>query len=377
MSHARFRESRESRRIVGESSAASLFNPPEPPDSSSPANSSRARASRGPSAAETGAAADARLAEERARAEISARGFVSRFGRRGDGEVRQSNRLRGRKTTTRKRARLDPARARRRVRDSGFVASGRHQFAGRRRSGGGADAPVCRLGSATGVPLAIRAETLGLACACACLPPRSATNARLDAALHASRPLFCRDGALASSPSRVRRPARSRRTALVAVTGIHRGRRLRRDAPGVRSRVTLRPNLSAARPAVPPGRLLVTWTREELRFQRRDGRRIEDSEICARSRPTGTKNVKKQKASSSSIVVIARALNDTLTSLTSPFTTPSSSSSSSSRPSRRHARRTAPPRRGTRARPSRVRARHPVRARRESPRTRPPAEARR
>mmetsp|Transcript_9103 Transcript_9103/g.38264 ORF Transcript_9103/g.38264 Transcript_9103/m.38264 type:complete len:343 (+) Transcript_9103:4119-5147(+) len=204
MSHARF-EIRESRRIA-DSVAASLFNPPEPPDSSSPANSSRARASRGPSAAETGAAADARLAEERARAEIS----------------------------------------------------------------------VCRLGSATGVPLATRAETLGLASACACLPPRSATNARLDAALHASRPLFCRDGALASSPSRVRRPARSRRTALVAVTGIHRGRRLRRDAPGVRSRVTLRPNLSAARPAVPPGRLLVTWTREELpqRRKRRDGRRF-------------------------------------------------------------------------------------------------------
>lgn len=142
--------------------------------------------------------------------------------------------------------------------------------------GVGADAPVCRLGSATGVPLATRAETLGLASACACLPPRSATNARLDAALHASRPLFCRDGALASSPSRVRRPARSRRTALVAVTGIHRGRRLRRDAPGVRSRVTLRPNLSAARPAVPPGRLLVTWTREELPQwrKRREGRRF-------------------------------------------------------------------------------------------------------
>lgn len=192
--------------------------------------------------------------------------------------MRRSNRIRsrGRITTRRKRARLDPARARRRVRDSGFVASGRHQFAGRRRSGGGADAPVCRLGSATGVPLAARAETLGLASACACLPPRSATNARLDAALHASRPLFCRDGALASSPSRVRRPARSRRTALVAVTGIHRGRRLRRDAPGVRSRVTLRPNLSAARPAVPPGRLLVTWTREELPQwrKRRDGRRF-------------------------------------------------------------------------------------------------------
>jgi hypothetical protein len=49
--------------------------------SSSPARSSRARASRGPSAAETGAAADARLADERARAEISARGFVSRFGK--------------------------------------------------------------------------------------------------------------------------------------------------------------------------------------------------------------------------------------------------------------------------------------------------------
>jgi len=279
MSHARF-EIRESARIAA-SAAASLFNPPEPPDSSSPANSSRARASRGPSAAETGAAADARLAEERARAEISARGFVSRFGKEGGrrGETIESNRIRsrGRKTTRRKRARLDPARARRRVRDSGFVASGRHQFAGRRRSGGGADAPVCRLGSATGVPLAARAETLGLASACACLPPRSATNARLDAALHASRPLFCRDGALASSPSRVRRPARSRRTALVAVTGIHRGRRLRRDAPGVRSRVTLRPNLSAARPAVPPGRLLVTWTREELPHywrKRRDGRRF-------------------------------------------------------------------------------------------------------
>ena len=73
-----------------------------------------------------------------------------------------------------------------------------------------------------GVRLATRAETVSLVCAWACLQPRSATKARVDAALHASRPLFCRDGALASSPSRVRRPARSRRTALVAVTGMHR-----------------------------------------------------------------------------------------------------------------------------------------------------------
>ena len=97
MSHARF-EIRESARIDA-SAAASRFNPPEPPDSSSPANSSRARASRGPSAAETGAAADARLAEERARAEISARGFVSRFGKEGGrrGETIESESIAGKK----------------------------------------------------------------------------------------------------------------------------------------------------------------------------------------------------------------------------------------------------------------------------------------
>ena len=161
------------------------------------------------------------------------------------------------------------------------------------------------------MPLAARAETLGLASACACLPPRSATNARLDAALHASRPLFCRDGALASSPSRVRRPARSRRTALVAVTGIHRGRRLRRDAPGVRSRVTLRPNLTAARPAVPPGRLLVTWT-ERNYHNGESAATDEDSEICCtrhgviRDRRTIKEKLSETKSIIIIIIVIAR-----------------------------------------------------------------------
>ena len=221
---------------------------------------------------------------------------------------------------------------------------------------GVADAPVCRLGSATGVPLATRAETIGLACACACLPPRSATKARLVAALHASRPLFCRDGALASSRSRVRRPARSRRTALVAVTGIHRGRRLRSDAPGVRGRVTLRPNLRVARPAVRPGRLLVTWTQDSLVTQA-SGDKSADSHLLPLVgwRAVGTAKIIEHFERDET-----NFFNQT--SLVSPFTTPSSSSSAS-RPLCRRARRTAPPRHGTRARPSLGRcARHPARA---------------
>ena len=133
-------------------------------------------------------------------------------------------------------------------------------------------------------------------------------------------------------------------------------RRLRRDAPGVRSRVTLRPNLRVARPAVRPGRLLVTWTQDSLVTQA-SGDKSADSHLLPLVgwRAVGTAKIIEHFERDET-----NFFNQT--SLVSPFTTPSSSSSAS-RPLCRRARRTAPPRHGTRARPSLGRcARHPARA---------------